>query len=356
MKHKRRIKKLKKPGLSPGTAVYTGDILTPSVLDVFRYSETEIHEIKNISHDEIALKANTSDQQVTWLDISGLSDVSFIETVGKIFSIHPLVIEDIVQVNQRPKFEDYDSSLFFTLKMVSWDKENENFDFEHVSFVLAKGSLISFQEKSGDVFEWVRKRLRGGTGRVRKLGPDYLFYCLLDATLDGYFATLEMFSEKAQDLEFQILYKPSQKDIVAINACRRELAALRKAVVPLREAINQLIKAESPLISAATEPFWRDLYDHCLYCIDIIESDRDLINNLMEIYLSTISNRMNEVMKFLTIFSSIFIPLTFIVGVYGMNFDVMPELHWRYGYLLTWIVMSVTTCGMIFWFRKKGWL
>ena len=351
-------KKVKKQGLSPGTAVYTGDNLNASVLDVFHYSESFFEESKNIPHDESTIKAcSTHQATVTWSDVSGLADVAFIEKIGRLFAIHPLVLEDVVQVNQRPKFEDYDNMLFFTLKMISWKEEEQSFDFEHVSFVLSQNHLLSFQERAGgDVFEWVRKRLRNGTGRMRKLNTDYLMFSLLDATVDGYFSALESFSEKIQNLEFQILHNPSEKDVLAINAIRRELTKARKAVVPVREAINTLIKTESPLIDKSIEPFWRDLYDHCLYCIDIIESDRDVINGLMEIYLSSISHRMNEVMKFLTIFSSIFIPLTFVVGVYGMNFDFMPELRWHYGYFTVLGVMFASTTGMVFWFKKKGWL
>lgn len=353
-----REHKNKKQGLAPGTAVYTGDNLVPSVMDVIHYSETAIEEIKNLAHDETSIRqCSTHPATVTWSDVSGLADVEFVEKIGRLFSIHPLVLEDVVQVNQRPKFENYENLLFFTFKMISWDAAQEGFNFEHISLILSHNHLLSFQERAdGDVFEWVRKRLRNNTGSIRKHKADHLLFSLVDATVDGYFSALDSFSEKIQSLEIQILHHPSKKDVVEINSLRRELTKIRKAVAPLREAINVLIKTESPLINKTTDPFWRDLYDHCLYCIDIIESDRDMINGLMEIYLSSISNRMNEIMKFLTVFSSIFIPLTFIVGVYGMNFDFMPELHWKYGYALTLGGMAALTIGMLLWFKKKKWL
>lgn len=356
---KSRSQKHKKQGLAPGTPVYTGTQETQlSVVDVFHYSENKIEEKKNILCDPKTLFscANNTDS-VTWIDVSGLSQIDLIEKIGQIFSIHPLILEDIVQVHQRPKFEDYDDTLFFTLKMISWNEKNDGFDFEHVSFVVNSKHLLSFQELAGgDVFEWVRKRLRSNTGKIRKMGSDYLLFSLVDATVDGYFSSLENFSDKIQRLEQRILHNPTESDILEINSLRRDLSSLRKAILPLREALSFLIKTESHLVDKSTEPYWRDLYDHCLFCIDIVENDREVINGLMEIYLSSISHRMNEVMKFLTVFSTLFIPLTFIVGVYGMNFEFMPELHWKSGYVLIWLVMLTLSVSMILWFKKKKWL
>jgi magnesium transporter len=270
--------------------------------------------------------------------------------------LHPLILEDVVSTRQRPKFEDYEKNLFMVLKMLSYDDRSQSVQSEQVSMVLGSGFVISFQERMGDVFDCVRDRIRNAKGRIRKQGADYLAYSLVDAVVDSYFGILEKVGDKIEVLEDELVSDPEERTLQAIYRLKREMISLRRSVWPLRELINGIQRSESTMISESTGLYLRDVYDHTIQIIDTIESFRDIVSGMLDTYLSSISNRMNAVMKVLTIIATLFIPLTFVAGIYGMNFDHMPELKWRYGYAAVWGVMLVVAILMLVYFRRKKWL
>ncbi|MFH1664239.1 MAG: magnesium/cobalt transporter CorA [archaeon] len=346
---------LSKPGLSPGTLVFTGKKKTEQVkIQLMDYSETkfEERELKNV--EEIFPFRNTP--TVTWINVIGIHDTEVIEKIGKHFESHPLILEDILNTEQRPKLEDFESYLFLVLKMIFYNGKNSEMTIEQVSLILGQTFVISFQEKEGDVFDVVRDRIRNSKGKIRKMGPDYLAYALVDAVVDSYFLILERIGEQIELLEEKVMVNPSRKELNTIYRLKHDLIFLRKSVWPLREVINSMQRGESKLIKKTTSLFLRDVYDHTIQVIDTVETDRDMVSGLLEIYLSSISNRMNEVMKVLTVIATIFIPLTFIVGVYGMNFKFMPELEMQWAYPLLWVLMLSIALLMFFFFRKKGWV
>ena len=275
---------------------------------------------------------------------------------GRHYDLHPLVLEDILNTDQRPKVEDYERYLFLTLKMITYEEKEKIVHVEQVSVILGSSFVISLQESEGDVFDSVRERLRKGKGRIRKSGPDYLAYALMDAVVDNYFLVLEKIGEDIEELEEEVIRKPGPETVESIQNLKRELLYLRKSVWPLREAILSLEKGESPLIEDKTAIYLRDVYDHSIQIIDTVETFRDMVAGMLDIYLSGVSNKMNEIMKVLTIIATLFIPLTFIVGVYGMNFKYMPELEWHDAYFFVWAVMIAIAVLMLFYFRKKKWL
>ena len=293
---------------------------------------------------------------VTWLDIDGVHQAEILEAVGAQVNLHPLVIEDIHNTYQRPKVEDYEEYLYIVLKMISWDEDSKEILGEQVSLILGQNYVLSFKEDPGDIFDPIRQRLREGKGRIRKMGADYLAYALLDQVVDHYFLVLENLGEQIEDLEEELVTNPDASTLQTIHHLKRELIFLRKSVWPLREAISSLERGESPLFQSETLVYLRDVYDHTIQVIDTIETFRDMVSGMLDIYLSSISNRMNEVMKVLTIIATIFIPLTFIAGVYGMNFVNMPELQWPGGYFMVWGVMIVIFIGMLIFFKRKKWL
>lgn len=293
---------------------------------------------------------------VTWLDIDGVYRSDILEAVAAHANLHHLVIEDIYNTYQRPKAEDYEDYLYIVLKMISWDEKLNQVQAEQVSLILGKGYVLSFKEDPGDIFDPIRLRLREGKGRICKMGADYLAYSLLDQVVDNYFIVLENLGEKIENLEEELITNPSAATLQAIHHLKRELIFLRKSVWPLREAISSLERGESPLFQADTLVYLRDVYDHTIQVIDTIETFRDMVSGMLDIYLSSVSNRMNEVMKVLTIIATIFIPLTFIAGVYGMNFANMPELQWPWGYYAIWGIMILIAGGMLIYFKRKGWL
>jgi len=293
---------------------------------------------------------------VTWVNVEGVSDTGLMQRLGNCFSIHPLVLEDVLATDQRAKTEDYGSYLFVVLKMLSVG-ENAEIRSEQVSFILGERFLLSFQEGlHGDVFEPVRARLQNPQGRLRTLGPDYLLYALLDVTVDNYFLVLETLAETIEALEDDVVGSPSETTVQEINRLKREMLFLHKAIWPLREAVGGLQRRDSDLIKDSTVFFLRDLYDHAVQVLETVETLRDMLAGLLDIYLSSVSNRLNVVMKFLTIIATIFMPLSFICGVYGMNFKYMPELEWRYGYPAAMLVMLAIAVVMLLFFRKKDWL
>jgi len=326
----------------------------PVMLNFINYENTAQFEERQASTFSEEFKFQNI-PGVTWIDIDGVHQSDLLDSVGKHANLHPLVMEDIHNTYQRPKVEDYEDYLYIVLKMISWNEETKEVQAEQVSLILGKNYVISFKEDPGDIFDPVRLRLREGKGRIRKMGADYLAYALLDQVVDNYFLVLENLGEQIEDLEEELITNPDASTLQTIHHLKRELIYLRKSVWPLREAISSLERGESPLFQPETLVYLRDVYDHTIQVIDTIETFRDMVSGMLDIYLSSVSNRMNEVMKVLTIIATIFIPLTFIAGVYGMNFVNMPELQWRWGYFLIWGVMVAVAVGMVIYFKKRGW-
>jgi magnesium transporter len=346
----------KKIGVAPGALVHIGEPSQEQItINLIDYDGEQLHE-EQLAMDDVQtccqVKASPT---VSWINVNGVHEIGHIDTLGRCFGLHPLVLEDILNTDHRPKFEDYEDCLFLVLKMLRYDREG-GIQTEQVSLVLGPNYVLSFQEKVGDVFDGVRDRLRTGKGRIRKQGPDYLAYALMDAIVDGYFTILESIGDEIEEIEQELIIDPSPQTLNRIHHFRREMILLRKSVWPLREVISGLQRDESELIGETTAVFLRDVYDHTIQVVDTVETFRDIIAGMLDLYLSSISNRMNEVMKLLTIIATIFIPLTFIAGVYGMNFEYMPELRWRWSYFVLWGLMLGLAGGMFFFFRRKKWL
>jgi len=349
---KRRLKSLGQP---PGTLIFTGEKKTEEItISIIDYDENQYQEKKVKTVEECFPFKETP--TVTWININGLHEPYIIEQVGEYFNIHPLILEDILNITQRPKLDDLGDYIYIILKMLSYDEGKRRIDIEQVSFLLGSNFVISFQEKEGDVFNPIRERIRTGKGRVRKMGADYLAYALIDAVVDNYFIILEQLGEEVELLEEELLTNPAPETSVKIHAMKRELIFLRRSIWPLRELIYVLERGESKIIKKATLLFLRDVYDHTVQVIDSVEAFRDIVSGMLDTYLSSLSNRMNEVMKVLTLIATIFIPLTFIAGIYGMNFQFMPELAWRWAYPIVWIVMCTIGISMLFLFKKRKWL
>jgi magnesium transporter len=344
-----------KAGRPPGTLVHIGEApAAPVNIRVMDYDPEHLKEETIATLEECRVYRQSP--TVSWINLNGVHNLELLGKIGAEFDLHSLVMEDIVNTEHRPKFEDFDSYLFLVLKMLHLDESATGIRTEQVSLILAPGLVLSFQEREGDVFEGVRERLRSNKGRLRKMGADYLAYALLDAVVDSYFGILEQIGDQIEQLEDELVLQPSPETLGKIHHFKREMILLRKAVWPLREMIGGLQRSESPLIAEQTGIFLRDVYDHTIQIIDTVETFRDVLSGLLDLYLSNVSNRMNEVMKVLTVIATVFIPLGFIAGVYGMNFDFMPELHWRWSYPLLWMVMLAVAGGMYGYFRKKRWL
>jgi magnesium transporter len=354
-------KSSKSSGLPPGALVHIGERKTDKVkITVIDYSqdifqETEVKKVEEC----FPYKRRPT---VTWINVDGLHQIDVIEKLGDCFEIHPLVLEDILNTDQRPKIEFFDNYVFIVLKMLYTDGKNHEIHSEQVSLISGKNFVLSFQESIGDVFDTIRQRIRNKKGRIRRMGPDYLAYSLIDAIVDNYFVILENIGEKIEGIENEIVASPTPEKLQLIHSLKRAMIYLRKSVWPLREVINNLQRAESKLVKKSTQIYLRDLYDHTIQVIDTIETYRDMTSGMLDIYMSSISNKMNEVMKVLTMFAAIFIPLTFIAGVYGMNFNPntspfnMPELGWEYGYIAVWIIIIAVVISMLVYFRRKKWL
>ncbi|MDA1029662.1 MAG: magnesium/cobalt transporter CorA [Bacteroidetes bacterium] len=344
----------KKPGLAPGTLIYTGHgQAEPAQLSVFSYSESTFEEIESASLMVLDKVHGSSSNY--WINVSGIHDVELVEAVGLKMNLHQLVMEDIVHPHQRPKLEAYDNHLFMVAKMMYLDNEGQAVG-EQISIVLGKNYVISFQERPEDIFQPVRDRLRTGKGLMRKMGADYMAYALLDLIVDHYFVILEEIGTQMEEFEETVAGHPSKDTMTAIRNQKKKLIAYRREMWPLRELLSGLMRDDSGLVRKKTHTYLRDVYDHAIQVIDLIETYRDLLSGLTDLYLSSLSHRMNEVMQVLTIIGSIFIPITFIAGVYGMNFQNMPELHWTYGYYAAWALMATTALSMIVFFKKKKWL
>jgi magnesium transporter len=346
---------IKKPGTSPGTIVPVGEKrAAQSRITVMEYDPAQLRE--QIPSDGEEALGPLGPDTVRWINIDGLHDVALLEKIGARFNIHPLTLEDIVNTGHRPKAEDFDGYAFVVFKMLYYGEQREHIETEQISLVVGNGFLISFQENVGDVFEPVRERLRKSRGRIRKAGSDYLAYALIDASVDHYFLVLETVAEKIGVLEEHLLIDPQAGMLQQLHELKREMIFLRKQVWPMRELLSRLAKEESAFFSETTDVYLRDVYDHTVQVIDTIESFRDMLSGLLDVYLSTASNRMNEVMKLLTVIATIFIPMTFIAGIYGMNFKYMPELQWRWSYPLLWLFLVGLFVTMVVWFKKKKWL
>ena len=349
------IKRSDKAGLSPGTLMYVGEKKAQSSrITVIDYDETNFLEKEVTSVEECFPFKDTA--TVTWINVDGVADAAVIGELGAKFDIHPLVLEDIMTTTQRPKTEDLGNAVFIVLRMIECAPDGTDLVADQLSLILGPNFVLSFQETPGDCLGPVRERIRGGKGRVRKLGPDYLAYALIDAVVDNYFFVLEKLGEKIDRLEEELMAEPRREILHAVHGLKREMIDLRKAVWPLREVVSGLERLESSLVKKTTNVFLRDLYDHTIQVIDTVESFREILSTMLETYLSSVSNRMNEVMKVLTIIATIFIPITFIVGVYGMNFKFMPELGWRWGYPLVLAMIGAAVGGMLAFFRRKRWL
>ena len=344
-----------KAGAAPGTLVHIGEQKVDRVnIDVVRFSSQALLEqqVDSLS-DALALQDST---QSLWLNINGLHDTQLISRIGDHFHIHALTLEDILNTVQRPKVETFDRYIYIVLNMLQYDADTNKVASEQLSLILTENALISFQESKGDVFDSVRERLRSGSGRIRKAGCDYLAYALIDAVVDHYFSILEQAGSLIDEIEEDILDVDHSAALQDLHDLRREILHLRKQIWPLREVINLLSRETTKLIQTDTTLFLRDVYDHTIQVIETIESYRDLLAGLTDLYISIGSNRMNEVMKVLTIISTIFIPISFIAGVYGMNFKRMPELDWAWGYPMVWAVMVVVVVMLLFYFKHKRWL
>ena len=356
LKRPRLIKRrTKKAGAPPGTLEYIGEKKVENVrISYMDYDEKDIVE-KQVSKVEECFPFKST-PTVTWINIDGLHEVDTIEKLGRQFDLHSLILEDILHTEQRPKIEDFEKYVFIVLRMLSYNTEMQAVESEQLSIVLGPNFVISFQERIGDIFDPIRDRIRNAKGRIRKMGPDYLCYCLLDAIVDNYFSILEKVGEKIESMEEDLVSEPTENTLQQIHSLKREMILLRKSVWPLRELINGLQRSESPLIQESTEIYLRDVYDHTIQVIDTVESFRDMASGMLDIYLSSISNKMNSVMKVLTIIATIFIPLTFVAGIYGMNFEYMPELKLAWAYPAVWLVMIAVAVVMLMYFRKKKWL
>jgi len=354
MEHLALSKRSVKVGLPPGSLVHVGEKkLAETEISLTRYNQSDYEEIEKVRPDAV-FKPEAGIN--TWIHVRGVHDSQIIARLGEIFDLHPLVLEDIMHTGQRPKVEEMGDYLFLVLRSLDYEEDKREIISEQISLILGSNYVLSFEENVSPVFDPVRNRLRQGKGRLRNSGPDYLAYALIDAVVDRYFLILEKMGERIEALEEELIAKP-QKDIInEIHNLKNATLTLRRSVWPLREAISWLGRSGSPLVKEGTALFLRDVYDHTVQVIDTIETFRDILSGMLDIYLSSLSHRMNEIMKVLTIIATIFIPITFIAGIYGMNFEFMPELKWRWGYFACLAFMLVCASGMIVYFRRKKWL
>ena len=351
---KKASKRHRKMGEAPGTVTYLGNregIATQ--IAIIAYDDGNISFSKTNVLSEINDFKNS--KLTSWVDIIGISDEKYIDALGKLFGLNSLVLEDAVNTQQRPKVDEYEDYIFGVFKMLYLD-DNQEIVCEHLAIVLFETSVVVFQELKDDVFNGVRERIKSKSGRIRSRGADYLFFALLDAVVDNYFVILEHINTKIEALEDEVYDNPTPEVAHQIQDLKKEVLKIRRHIFPVKEIIGRLVDTENPLISKDTKLFLRDIQDHCIEINESLQIYREMSMSLMEMYMSNMSNKMNEVMKVLTIMASIFIPLTFIAGVYGMNFDQMPELHLTYGYPMVWGIMILMFIAMLIYFKRKKWL
>ncbi|MDI6402469.1 magnesium/cobalt transporter CorA [Balneolaceae bacterium ANBcel3] len=355
MKHLMQTKAREKMGLPPGSPVFTGrKKMNKTFFSEIRYDKEHFSEKEDVQIEEI--QSGVEDQRVTWITVTGLHETEKIQGLTEWCHIHPLIYEDILNIHQRPKLEIFDEYLFLTFKAINYQSDTRHMSIDQISLILTGNRVILFQEEPVPFFEVLKKRLRESRGRIRERKPDYLLYAIIDIVVDHYFVNLELIGDHMDAVEEKLKKDPSHDVLNEIYAVKREVLFMRKAVWPLREVINKLEKTESSLIHSSTLPYIRDIYDHIIQVIDGVETSRELLSGMQDLYLSSLSNRMNQVMKMLTIIATIFIPLTFIAGVYGMNFEYMPELNWQYGYFYILGIMLAVVVGMLAFFRYQKWL
>lgn len=340
-------------GARPGTLVIAEDAPSPKIR-VIHYTRDAVREQEVTDIEQ--LREALSEDSITWVDVQGFGDEDAVRRIGEIFSLHSLAIEDVVNVPHRPKAEAYDAQLLLITRMVRLTG-SLNIDIEQVSIVLGKGYVITFQERYGDVLDPVRSRIHGNKDlQFRSQGPDYLAYAILDTIIDGYYPVLEALGDQLGDLEDVVIVNPNPELLRKLNRTKNMLMNLRRSLWPQRESVNSLIRDSHPFVTDPTRTYLRDTYDHCIQTSEVIEMYREMVTGLMNTYLSSVANRTNDVMKVLTIMASIFIPLTLLAGIYGMNFENMPELHFWWSYPLVWMIMLLLAVGMILYFRRKGWI
>ncbi len=347
-------KRNKNKGLIPGSAVFIGEKKVDEIrIRVIDYDKTKLHEdeLKNISDGTVYKETNT----VSWINIDGLHNSDLMKEIGETFDLHPLLVEDIMNTDQRPKFQESDNNLFLVLKMLRYNDTNNIIIAEQLSMVIGKTFLLTFQEQPGDVFEPVRERIRKQKGRIRATSTDYLAYALIDTVVDNYIYIVERYGERIEDMEESVLENPEPKIMEQLSDFRREMNFLRKNIRPAREAIIQLSKLDSDLINKKTKPFLKDLEDLITQTSEAIDTYREMLSDQMNLYNSNLANKMNDVMKILTIFAAIFIPLTFIAGIYGTNFEYLPELHFKYSYFIFLGAMVIIAVSLLIFFKRKKW-
>ena len=353
--HRSMIKRSRKTGLPPGSLVHIGPEraektrITVLDYDAERVEEREIHTVEELA-------PYVGKPSVTWIDVVGIHEPKVIEQIGCQFQIHPLLMEDIMNTTQRPKIDDLGKYICLILKMITFDETVMELRIEQLSLVFSDDFVLSFQESESGIFKPLRDRIRNSLGRIRKMGTDYLAYSIMDGVVDHYFVVMEQMGEKIDSLENDVVANPKRETLRGVQRLRDEILLVRRSVWPLREVISLLERAESPLVDKSSSFFFRDVYEHTIQVMDTVDTYRDILSGMFDIYLSSISNRLNEVMKVLTIIATIFMPLTFLAGVYGMNFEHMPELKWQYGYFMLWGVMIVIALTMLSYFRKRKWI
>jgi magnesium transporter len=351
-KHRRRrFRGRTKPGAAPGTIAVDPTAPKPKIR-ILAYGPDGVQETE--VEDPAEIRGHLDGKPVVWVNVDGLGDAEVLKALGEAFGIHKLALEDVVNVHQRDKVEPYEEHLFIVARMANLPEDT--LATEQVSLFLGANYVVTFQEREGDCLDPVRDRIRQGKGRIRKAGPDYLAYAILDAIVDHYFPILEAYGERLDHLEDEIMEEPTRATLARVHRTKRELLSLRRAAWPKREALSTLLREPSPLVSPETGVYLRDCYDHAVQILDITETYRELGSGLVDAYLSNVSNRMNEIMQVLTIIATIFIPLTFLAGIYGMNFSYMPETQWRWGYFAAIGVMAAIAVGLVLFFRRRGWL
>lgn len=345
-------KKTPPVGAQPGTLAINKDSPAPKIR-VIDYDAKEIteHEIKEPSE----LRSFAEKKSVSWIDVQGLGDEKVLREVADIFSLHPLTLADVTNIPSRPKTEYYDDYIIFITSMVDLDNDGK-LNAEQFSVIWGSNFVLTFQENYGDILDPVRNRIRLNQGMLRKSGTDYLAYALIDTIIDGYYPVLEVLGDRLEELENAVLEYPKQENLQDIYCTKRDLLSLRRSIWPQRESLHSLLRNDHKLIKKAVHVYLQDTYDHCIQIIDVTETFRELCAGLTDLYLSGVSNKMNEIMKTLTIISTIFMPLSFLAGIYGMNFDYLPELHYKWAYPLFWLIVVSVSMGMLFWFYKRGWL
>lgn len=345
----------RKYGLSPGTLMHVGGTRVENVnLSIFDFDSKHLMEKDNATLEECLVYIDSP--SVTWINIQGINDPKMVETIGQHFSLHPLILEDIMNAGQRSKLDDYKTALFIVMRVFFYNDAVQCVEDEQVSIILGPNYVISFSEAHRDVFNPIRERVRLPTSRMRNSGADYLCYALIDCIVDHHFVVLEKIEGQVDAIDDEVFNHPTGQTMQKIQCLKREVVTLRKGVWPVREVLSQMRRMETPLITEQTKVFLHDVYDHTVQAIDTIEGFRDIVSGMLEVYLSNISNRMNEIMKVLTIVSTTFVPLTFIASIYGMNFEYMPELHSRYGYFMVLGTMAVVFIFMLNYFRRKKWI